>query len=63
MIILQKAKFAHTFASLKSARDKQMANVEALRKTSDQQLEHLKQLEEREKNLEAQLVKDHADLE
>lgn len=40
-----------------------MANVEALRKTSDQQLEHLKQLEEREKNLEAQLVKDHADLE
>ncbi|KAI9311410.1 hypothetical protein BX666DRAFT_1998135 [Dichotomocladium elegans] len=51
----EKSKYAHTFGSLKTAKEKQSANVATLRRTSEQQLEHIRQLEDREKSIEQQV--------
>ncbi|CAO3589081.1 unnamed protein product [Absidia cylindrospora] len=54
-LMAEKSKFAQTFPSLVAARDKQLANVTALRHTSDKQKDLIAQLKDHEKSLELQL--------
>ncbi|CAO3662318.1 unnamed protein product [Rhizopus stolonifer] len=49
-------KYAQTFGSLLSAKEKQMSTVSSLKSTREKQQELIKQLEEKEKNLEIQVV-------
>lgn len=49
-------KYAQTFGSLLSAKEKQMSTVLSLKATREKQQELIKQLEEKEKNLEIQVV-------
>ncbi|KAK4521541.1 uncharacterized protein ATC70_012157 [Mucor velutinosus] len=51
----EKSKYAQTFASLLAAKEKQIATVSTLRMTKEKQQELIRQLEEREKALEAQV--------
>lgn len=53
-------KYTNTFASLIAVREKEAANVAAYRRTSEQQLEHIRQLEERGKSLEEQVEEKEA---
>lgn len=56
LIILKILKYAQTFGSLLSAKEKQMSTVLSLKATREKQQELIKQLEEKEKNLEIQVV-------
>lgn len=49
-------KYAQTFTTLNKAKDAQTMFASSLKKQSEKQLEHLRQLLEREKNLNGQLV-------
>lgn len=51
----EKSKYAQTFASLLAAKEKQIATVSTLRMTKEKQQELIRQLEEKEKALEAQV--------
>ncbi|CEP17270.1 hypothetical protein [Parasitella parasitica] len=51
----EKSKYAQTFASLISAKEKQIAAVSTLRMTNEKQQELIRQLEEKEKSLESQV--------
>ncbi|CAO0790901.1 unnamed protein product [Mucor circinelloides] len=52
----EKSKYAQTFASLIAAKEKQIATVSTLRMTKEKQQELIRQLEEKEKAIEAQVV-------
>jgi DNA repair exonuclease SbcCD ATPase subunit len=52
----EKSKYAQTFGSLISAKEKQLAVVTGLRTTNEKQQELVKQLEEKERSLEYQVV-------
>ncbi|KAI8636740.1 hypothetical protein BD408DRAFT_425649 [Parasitella parasitica] len=51
----EKSKYAHTFTSLLSAKEKQIVAVSSLRMTKEKQQELIRQLEEKEKLLESQV--------
>ncbi|CAO0790900.1 unnamed protein product [Mucor circinelloides] len=51
----EKSKYAQTFASLIAAKEKQIATVSTLRMTKEKQQELIRQLEEKEKAIEAQV--------
>ncbi|KAG2204484.1 hypothetical protein INT46_005413 [Mucor plumbeus] len=51
----EKSKYAQTFASLISAKERQIAAVSSLRMTKEKQQELIRQLEEKEKSLELQV--------
>ncbi|RUS20329.1 hypothetical protein BC937DRAFT_95481 [Endogone sp. FLAS-F59071] len=52
----QKMKYAQTFTTLNKAKDAQTMFASSLKKQSEKQLEHIRQLLEREKNLNGQLT-------
>ncbi|CEG62901.1 hypothetical protein RMATCC62417_00143 [Rhizopus microsporus] len=55
-------KYAQTFGSLLSAKEKQMSTVLSLKATREKQQELIKQLEEKEKNLEIQVIEKENEL-
>ncbi|KAG1244026.1 hypothetical protein G6F68_015614 [Rhizopus microsporus] len=55
-------KYAQTFGSLLSAKEKQMSTVSSLKATREKQQVLIKQLEEKEKNLEIQVIEKENEL-
>ncbi|KAI9250732.1 hypothetical protein BY458DRAFT_559644 [Sporodiniella umbellata] len=55
-------KYAQTFGSLLSAKEKQISTVASLKITKEKQQELIKQLEEKEKNLEIRVVEKESEL-